>query len=75
MLMIVFDSTKKSFPKLFDFGNVTILGVTLTSAQISMFLIALVFLAVLTVIVNYTKIGLAMRASRENAKAGQPHGH
>ena len=64
MLMIVFDSTK-----LFDFGNVTILGVTLTSAQISMFLIALVFLAVLTVIVNYTKIGLAMRASRENAKA------
>ena len=69
MLMICFDSTKKTFPKLFDFGNVEIFGVTLTSAQIMMFLIALVFLVILTVIVNKTKIGLAMRASRENSKA------
>ena len=69
MLMICFDSTKKTFPKLFDFGNVEIFGVTLTSAQIMMFLIALVFLIILTVIVNKTKIGLAMRASRENSKA------
>lgn len=69
LLMIVFDSTKKTFPKLFDFGNVEIFGVTLTSAQISMFLIALAFLVLLTLIVNHTKIGLAMRASRENPKA------
>lgn len=69
MLMIIFDSTKKTFPKLFDFGNVVIFGVTLTSTQISMFFIALLFLVLLTVIVNYTKVGLAMRASRENAKA------
>lgn len=43
MMMILFDSTKKTFPKLFDFGNVTIFGVTLTSAQIAMFLLLLYF--------------------------------
>ncbi len=74
MLMIVFDSTKKTFPKLFDFGNVEIFGVTLTSTQISMFLIALAFLALLTFIVNFTKVGLAMRASRENPKAANMMG-
>ena len=74
MMMIIFDSTKKTFPKLFDFGNVTFLGVTLTSTQIAMFLIALAFLVLLTVVVNYTKVGLAMRASRENAKAANMMG-
>lgn len=69
MMMILFDSTKKTFPKLFDFGNITFLGVTLTSAQVCMFLIAVAFMLLLTVIVNCTKIGLAMRASRENPKA------
>ena len=70
MMMILFDSTKKNFPKLFDFGNVEIFGVTLTSAQIAMFLIALVFLVLLTIIVNGTKIGLAMRA-REKIRRWQ----
>ena len=74
VLMILFDSTKKTFPKLFDFGNVTFLGVTLTSTQIAMFLIALAFLVLLTVIVNYTKVGLAMRAARENSKAANMMG-
>lgn len=69
MMMIIFDSTKKTFPKLFDFGNVSFFGVTLTSAQICMFLISLGFLVLLTIIVNYTKVGLAMRAARENPKA------
>ncbi|MCI8274443.1 MAG: branched-chain amino acid ABC transporter permease [Lachnospiraceae bacterium] len=74
MMMIIFDSTKKTFPKLFDFGNVVFLGVTLTSTQIAMFLIALAFLVLLTVVVNYTKVGLAMRASRENARAANMMG-
>lgn len=69
MMMIIFNSSKKTFPELFDFGNVVVFGVTLTSAQVMMFLIALAFLVLLTVIVNYTKIGLAMRAARENPKA------
>lgn len=73
-MMILFDSTKKTFPKLFDFGNVVFLGVTLTSTQIAMFLIALAFLVLLTFIVNYTKVGLAMRAARENAKAANMMG-
>lgn len=74
MMMIFFDTTKKPFPKLFDFGNVTIFGATVTSSQICMFLIALAFLVLLTIIVNKTKIGLAMRAARENSKAANMMG-
>ena len=69
LMMIIFDSTKKPFPSLFNFGNVTLFGITITSAQIGMFCVALFFLVMLTVIVNHTKIGLAMRAARENTKA------
>lgn len=69
MMMICFDSTKKTFPKLFDYGNVEVFGIVLTSAQIAMFLISLAFLLLLTIIVTKTKIGLAMRATRENPKA------
>ena len=68
-MMIFFDTTKKPFPKLFYFGNFKIFGATVTSSQICMFLIALAVLAILTLIVNYTKIGLAMRAAKENTKA------
>jgi len=39
-----------------------------------MFLIALAFLLLLTLIVNKTKIGLAMRAARENPKAANMMG-
>lgn len=69
MMMILFDSTKKPFPSMFNFGKFDVFGVTVTSAQIAIFLIALFFLVALTYIVNYTKIGLAMRAARENTKA------
>lgn len=69
LLMIVFDSTRKAFPSLFNFGTFVIGKVTITGSQMSMFVIALVFLLILTFIVNHTKIGLAMRASRENSKA------
>ncbi len=74
MMMIFFDTTKKPFPKLFNFGNVKIFGATVTSSQICMFLIALAFLLLLTLIVNKTKIGLAMRAARENPKAANMMG-
>lgn len=74
MMMIFFDTTKKPFPKLFNFGNVEIFGATVTSSQICMFLIALAFLLLLTLIVNKTKIGLAMRAARENPKAANMMG-
>ncbi|MDY3249106.1 MAG: branched-chain amino acid ABC transporter permease [Candidatus Choladocola sp.] len=74
VMMILFDTTKKPFPKLFSFGNVKIFGATVTSSQICMFLIALAFLVLLTLIVNHTKIGLAMRAARENPKAANMMG-
>ena len=74
MMMIFFDTTKKPFPKLFNFGNVKTFGATVTSSQICMFLIALAFLLLLTLIVNKTKIGLAMRAARENPKAANMMG-
>lgn len=69
LLMIVFGSHTKHFPKLFDFGVVNILGATIGTTQIFIFLVSLILLFILTGIVRFTKIGLAMRAVEQNPKA------
>ncbi|MEN1760189.1 branched-chain amino acid ABC transporter permease [Anoxynatronum sibiricum] len=69
MLMIVFGSETKSFPRLFNYGTVHIFGVNVGSTQIAIFFISLVLLVALTAIIHYTKVGLAMRGVEQNAKA------
>jgi len=69
LLMITLGSQTKFFPKLFDFGSITVLGTVIGIRQLIIFAIALALLAFLTFIVNYTKIGLAMRAIEQNQKA------
>ncbi len=68
-LMIVFGSESKWFPKIFDYGIVKIAGVSLKTTQVGIFFTSLALLALLTYIIHYTKIGLAMRAIEQNAKA------
>ncbi|TXT51383.1 MAG: branched-chain amino acid transport system permease protein [Spirochaetes bacterium] len=68
-LMIAFGSQTKYFPKLFDYGNVTVAGTLVGIRQFVIFGVALVLLAILTYVVNGTKIGLAMRAIEQNQKA------
>ena len=67
----VFGSEKKVFPSLNLFSNVSIGNVTIQSSQIIMLVVAIVLLLVMTFIVQKTKIGLAMRATKENTRAAQ----
>ena len=67
----IFGSEKKVFPSLNLFSNVSIGNVTIQSSQIIMLVVAIVLLLVMTFIVQKTKIGLAMRATKENTRAAQ----
>lgn len=69
LLMVFFGSQKKPFPKLFDYGKVTLFGYEFTSTQIAMFVVSMLLLLMLTLIIQKTKIGLAMRAVQQNPKA------
>lgn len=68
-LEYVFTSEKKGFPSLNLFGSVSIGHVVIQSSQIIMFFVAMILLAVMTFLVNKTKIGLAMRATEQNVKS------
>ncbi|MEM1485500.1 branched-chain amino acid ABC transporter permease [Oscillospiraceae bacterium PP1C4] len=69
LLMIRFGSEKKSFPAFFDFGMVSFGNVQINSTQIVMCIVSLILLTVLMIVIHKTKIGLAMRATEQNAKA------
>ncbi|SDJ87597.1 branched-chain amino acid ABC transporter permease [Natronincola ferrireducens] len=69
LLMIVFGSETKYFPKLFDYGNIHIGGFSLNTTQLFIFGVSLMLLLLLTFIIRKTKIGLAMRAVEQNPKA------
>ena len=69
LLMIGFGSQTKFFPKLFDYGTVNMLGSRIGTTQLFIFLVSLVLLSVLTYIIRFTKVGLAMRAVEQNQKA------
>lgn len=69
-LMIVFiGSKKRSFPELFPKREISFGSITITYTQTMMCVISLVLMLILVFIVYKTKIGLAMRASEQNARA------
>lgn len=70
LLMIVFGSERKSFPAFMDFGSYKVGSMNITSSMISVFVVSLILLIALTLLVNKTKIGLAMKAVEQNSKAG-----
>ncbi len=69
MLMILFGSETKRFPKLFDYGNVQFFNISIGMTQVTIFIVSLALLLILTFLINYTKIGLAMRGVEQNPKA------
>jgi branched-chain amino acid transport system permease protein len=69
LLMIFFNTERKPFPAFFDFGMVKLGGVQINSTQIVMCVVSLILLLILTLIINKTKLGLAMRATEQNSKA------
>lgn len=69
LLIVFLGPEKRNFPQLFNFGSVKIGSVVISSTQIMMCVVSLILMGVLVFIVYKTKIGLAMRASEQNAKA------
>ncbi|ABR50199.1 inner-membrane translocator [Alkaliphilus metalliredigens QYMF] len=69
LLMIVYGSETKFFPKLFDYGNINIGRVSIGTTQLFIVGVSLVLLVLLSYIIKKTKIGLAMRAVEQNHKA------
>ncbi len=69
LLMIFFGSQTKPFPAIFDYGYVTVLGISIKSTQLFILVVSLILLAILTYVVKFTKIGLSMRAVEQNQKA------
>lgn len=71
LLMIIFGSERKPFPKLFDFGVLEISSIRINSTQIFILLTSLIILGILTLIIYKTSMGLAMRGSEQNVRAAQ----
>ena len=70
MLAILFGSERKPFPEIFTFiNNFNIFGVVIQGSAIGVLVVSVLLLLVLTLIVNGTKIGLAMKAVQQNPKA------
>lgn len=65
----VFGSERHPFPSMNLFENITIGNITIQSSQIIMLFVAVILLIFLTLLVQKTKTGLAMRATEQNVKA------
>jgi branched-chain amino acid transport system permease protein len=69
LLVVKFGSQRKPFPEFFSLGPFSLGGIQLNSRQFVMFGVSLALLLILMLVVQKTKIGLAMRATAQNAKA------
>lgn len=66
LLMMAFGSEKKTFPELFPNKMITIASAQVSSMQIIMFIASVILLLILTALVKFTKIGLAMRSVEQS---------
>lgn len=70
-LMLIYGAERKSFPKILEMGSLKIGDLIINSSQILIFLVSIILLILLTLLINKTKIGLAMRAIEQNEKAAR----
>ena len=63
--------TPRTFPRVFETEGLTIAGFTVNGQQLLIFAITLVLMVLLTYIVQYTKIGKAMRAVSFDTETAQ----
>ncbi len=68
---LTFGAAPRTFPALFPSAHFHFGGITLSSNQLVVMILAVVLMVVLEVIVHRTKIGTAMRAVSLNPKAAQ----
>lgn len=74
VLTIVFGSQMRRFPALFNWGQIHIFGAAIGWQQVMIALACLVLLVTLSLIVNKTKSGLAMRAVQQQPTAAAING-
>jgi branched-chain amino acid transport system permease protein len=63
LALLLFGPADRSFPVQFDFANIDLAGVTVSTLQLAIFGTALFFMALLVVFVKYTKFGKAIMAT------------
>ncbi|NLF29054.1 MAG: branched-chain amino acid ABC transporter permease [Clostridiales bacterium] len=71
LLQIIFNTERKPFPNFYYFGQLNILGVSVSSASVIVLCASGLLLFVLTMIIYRTKTGLAMRAIQQNMRAAR----
>lgn len=69
LMIVLGGSERRDFPALFPERTLLLGGIGITLTQLMMWGISFLLMAALMLIVYRTKIGLAMRASQQNAKA------
>lgn len=70
-LMLIYGAERKAFPKILDMKPITIGDLIINSSQILILVVSILLLIFLTILINKTKIGLAMRAIEQNEKAAR----
>ena len=68
LAMIIWKPTNKAFPTLLPSDSIIVAGAAISPTQIMILVVTAVSLAILTWLVNYTKLGRAMRATAENPR-------
>ena len=68
LAMIIFKPNHKAFPALLPTAPIDVAGAVITPTQIMILGVTAVSLAVLMYLVNYTRMGRAMRATAENPR-------
>ena len=68
MAMVVWGRDYKVFPQLFPNRVISMDGVVITQVQIAILVVTVLLLVGLTVLINHTKLGRAMRATAENPR-------
>ena len=68
LAMIIWKPNYKSYPTLLPSDPFNILGAVITPTQVMILAFTAMSLAILTWLVNYTKLGRAMRATAENPR-------
>ena len=68
MAMVIWGRDYKVFPQLFPNRVISMDGVVITQVQIAILVVTVLLLVGLTVLINHTKLGRAMRATAENPR-------
>lgn len=70
-ILVFFGTETKRFPDVFELGKIKLGGVIITWMQVIIFAVTVLMMAVLSVIVYKTKLGIGMRAIAQDADAAK----